>query len=76
MYVGLVPTGSPATWDVVTGTLVIVFFDNKTDRGCFSRIGQGCVAARTKRLPAADAKMVAKRVNNAITKIFKKYPKA
>jgi hypothetical protein len=44
--------------------------------GLFLRNGQGCVAADTKRPPAADAKMVAKTLNNAITKIFKRYPKA
>ena len=76
MYVGLVPTGSPATWDVVTGTLVIDLFDNKTDRIIFRGTAKDVLQRAPSPDAVADAKLVAKTVNNAITKMFKKYPKA
>lgn len=73
-YEGLVPTATTATWDVVTGTLVIDLWDNKADRVVF----RGTAKDMLKRAPgpdmAADAKLVSKPVNNGIAKIFKKYP--
>ncbi len=75
-YEGLVPTAGTATWDVVTGTLVIDLWDNKADRVVF----RGTAKDMLKRAPgpdmAADAKLVSKPVNNGIAKIFKKYPVA
>lgn len=75
-YEGLVPTGTTATYDVVTGTLLIDLFDNKTDRVVFRGTARDVLQQAPSADPAADAKRVAKTVNNAITKIFKKYPKA
>jgi hypothetical protein len=74
-YVGLVPTGTPATMDVVTGTLVIDLFDNKTDRIIFRGTAKDVLQRAPGPDPVADAKLVGKTVNNAITKMFKKYPK-
>lgn len=75
-YEGLVPSAGTASWDVVTGTLVIDLWDNKADRVVF----RGTAKEMLKRAPgpdmAADAKMVSKPVNNGIAKIFKKYPVA
>ena len=74
-YEGLMPTGTTAAWDVVTGTLVIDLFDNNTDRVVFRGTARDVLQRAPSADPAADAKQVAKTVNKAITKIFKKYPK-
>ena len=50
-YEGLVPTGTTATMDVVTGTLLIDLFDNKTDRVVF----RGTAKDVLQRAPSADA---------------------
>ena len=74
-YSGLVPSAGTASWDVVTGTLLIDLFDQKTERIVF----RGTAKDTLQRAPtadiAADAKTVSKTVNKVITKIFKKYPK-
>ena len=73
-YEGLVPMGS-ATWEVVTGTLLIDLFDNKTDRVVFRGTAKDALDRAPSANMAADAKLVAKKIDNGVAKIFKKYPK-
>lgn len=75
-YIGLVPTAGSATWDVVTGTMLIDLFDSKTDRIVFRGTAKDVLQRAPSADLAADAKLVSKTVNRAITKIFKKYPKS
>lgn len=74
VYSGMVPAAS-AMWDVTTGTLLIDLLD-KTDRIVFRGTAKDVLQRAPSTDVAADAKIVSKQVNKAITKIFKKYPAA
>lgn len=73
-YKGLVPTAVSGMMAITEGTLLIDIFDNKTDRVVFRGTAKDTLERMASSDVAADAKMVAKPVNKAIVKIFKKYP--
>jgi len=75
-YIGLVPSGIAATYDVATGTLLIDVSDYKKNQVVFRGTAKDVLQRAPSTNLAADAKMVSKTVNNAVKKIFKKYPKA
>jgi hypothetical protein len=73
-YSGMVGSATMNMWDVTTGTLVIDLLDSKSGRTIF----RGTITEVLQRAPTADlqadAKTVAKPINQGVAKIFKKYP--
>ena len=75
VYAGLVPASGPgAAWDIVTGTLLMDIYDKKTDRIIFRGTAKDVLQRAPSADMVADAKLVSKVVNKAVTKILKKYP--